>query len=77
MPSAGAAPASLIALGHEAIEAVAATDDIESFGGVALRNEARDAIFKPLPSSRRRRTRSVRCRWSPSGTAHRTWPVTG
>ena len=50
MPSAGAAPASLIALGHEAVEAVAATDDIESFGGVALRNEARDAIFKPLPS---------------------------
>jgi len=37
-------------LGHEAVEAVAATDDIESFRGVALRNEARDAIFKPLPS---------------------------
>lgn len=50
MPSAGTAPAPLIGLGREAVEAVAATGDMESFGGVALRNEARDAIFKPLPS---------------------------
>jgi Apea-like HEPN len=50
MPSAGAAPAPLIVLGREAVEAVAATGDISNFGGVALRNEARDAIFKPLPS---------------------------
>lgn len=50
MPSAGTAPAALIALGQEAVEAVATTGDMESFGGVALRNEARDAIFKPLPS---------------------------
>lgn len=50
MPPAGAAPAPLIALGREAVEAVAAMDDTENFGGVALRNELRDAIFKPLPS---------------------------
>ena len=50
MPSAGAVPGPLIALGREAVEAVAATGDIENFRGLALRNEPRDAIFKPLPS---------------------------
>jgi len=50
MPSAGAAPAPLIALGREAVEAVAATGDIENFRGLALRNDPRYAIFKPLPS---------------------------
>jgi hypothetical protein len=50
MPSSDTVPASLVSLGREAVEAVAATGDPVSFGGVALRNEARDAIFKPLPS---------------------------
>lgn len=50
MASSDTAPAPLIALGREAVEAVAATGDLASFGGVALRNEPRDAIFKPLPS---------------------------
>jgi len=50
MPSGGVAPAPLIALGREAVEAVAATSDVENFRGLALRNEPRDAIFKPLPS---------------------------
>jgi hypothetical protein len=50
MPSPGTVPASLVSLGREAVEAVAATGDLASFRGLALRNEARDAIFKPLPS---------------------------
>jgi hypothetical protein len=50
MPSAPTVPAPLVALGREAVEAVASTADVASFGGVALRNQARDAIFEPLPS---------------------------
>ena len=50
MPSSDTIPASLVSLGREAVEAVAAMGDPASFRGVALLNEARDAIFKPLPS---------------------------
>jgi hypothetical protein len=37
-------------LGREAVEAVATTGDMATFGGVALRNQPRDAMFEPLPS---------------------------
>jgi|GEM_PF-2563685 len=50
MASSDTAPAPLIALGREAVEAVASTGGMASFRGLALRNEARDAIFKPLTS---------------------------
>jgi hypothetical protein len=62
MPSAGAAPAPLIALGREAVEAVAAAGDIENFRGLALRNEPRDAIFEPPRGFRR--LHFLRGRWS-------------
>jgi hypothetical protein len=51
MPSSEAVPAALVSLGREAVEAVAAMGaDLASFGGVALFNQAKDAIFEPLPS---------------------------
>jgi hypothetical protein len=43
-------PAALVSLGREAVEAVAGMGDLASFGGVALYDEAKDAIFTSLPS---------------------------
>jgi hypothetical protein len=43
-------PAPLIALGREAVEAVASRGEMASFRGVALYNLNRDSIIQSLPS---------------------------
>jgi hypothetical protein len=50
MPSPQPVPAALIALGREAVEAVASTEDMTIFRGIASHNPTRDSIFQPLPS---------------------------
>ena len=50
MPTSVPVPAALVALGLEAVEAVASTGDITTFRGAALLNPARDSIFQPLRS---------------------------
>jgi len=50
MPSRPATPPTLIALGREAAEVVASTQEMTTFRGAALFNPARDSIFLSLPS---------------------------
>jgi hypothetical protein len=59
MTSSDAVPEPLINLGREAVKALASTGDMTAFRGLAFRNEARDALFNPLPSYEKAKERSL------------------
>jgi Apea-like HEPN len=44
------APAPLLSLAREAVAAIAATDDVTTYRGMAMRNLGRDAVIQALPS---------------------------
>jgi hypothetical protein len=77
MTSPDAVPEPLIDLCRGAVEAVASTGDMATFRGLTFRNEARDTIFKPLPSHEQAKDVICAVPVVADGTDRETWPVTG